>query len=50
MTSDSDIDAATPIFARYSRWTGETDRNTLNVRSRGLPVTGLIAGVIGEGV
>ncbi len=44
-TSDTDIDAATPMLRRYSMWIGETLRSTEKLRSSGPPVSGLPAGV-----
>jgi len=48
-TSDSDIDAATPMFAMYSRCSGDTDRSAAWVRSSGRPVVGFTGGTIGAG-
>jgi hypothetical protein len=49
-TSETDIDATTPMFARYSRCTGDTLRSTAAARSSGRPSSGLRAGTSGTGV
>ena len=46
---DSDIDAATPMFARYSRCTGETLRSASWPRSSGAPASSR-SGSTGTGV
>ncbi|MDP9435336.1 MAG: hypothetical protein M3P93_09155 [Actinomycetota bacterium] len=37
MISQTDMDATTPMFARYSRCTGETLRRAVSPRSSGRP-------------
>jgi hypothetical protein len=44
------IDARMPMFARYSRWIGETLRNTEKERSSGCPSTARNAGTMRAGV
>ncbi len=43
------IDDATPMFRRYSRWTGDTLRSTAEPRSSGSPSAPVAAGRIGDG-
>ena len=42
-------EAATPMFARYCKWIGDTLRSTARLRSSGAPVTGLSGGTIRAG-
>ena len=47
--SETDIDATTPMLARYSRCTGDTLRRVEAPRSSGRPSSGLRSGTSGTG-
>lgn len=48
-TIEIDIDALTPMFRRYSTWTGDTLRSAAWLMSSGFPLRGLTAGSTGLG-